>query len=100
MIPQGKYVEMLNQKRLNHANFKGMDGGIKGEVIVGKPNDEFDLLTQFRVIKSSLPVIGHSPLIDLDVSLKEMFEMEIVTDQLWKDIHKFGSQQLARVSSS
>ena len=77
-----------------------MNGGMKGEVIVIKLNDDFELLTQFRMIKSSLPAIGHSPLIDLDVSLKEMFEMEIVTDQLWKDIHKFGSQQLARVSSS
>ena len=89
MIPWGKYIELLNQERLNHAKFESLDGGIKGEVIVGKLGDDFELImTQFKMIKSSLPVIGHTPLIDLDFFLKEMFDMEIPTYHLWKEIHK------------
>ena len=73
LIPQSKYVELLNQERLNHVKFEGMNGGIKGEVIINKLSKDFELLVQFMTAKSDLPAIGHSPLIDLDVILKEIF---------------------------
>ena len=56
-----------------------MDGGIKGEVAVSKLSEGFELLTQFRMITSSLPIVNHNPLIDMDVVLKDMFEMTIPT---------------------
>ena len=92
LIPQGKYLELLNQERVNHAKFEGMDGGINGEVMVSKLSEDFELLTQFRMIKSILPAISHNPLIDLEVVLKELFEMTIPTDQIWEDIHRMCSQ--------
>jgi len=54
----------LNQARINHAKFEGLDGGLKGEVIVRKLSGDFELLIQFRKIKSSLPIITHGPLIE------------------------------------
>ena len=58
-----------------------MNGDIKGQVIIDKINEDFELLSQFRTIKSYLPTIGHSPLIDLDVLLKELFVMTTPTNQ-------------------
>ena len=81
MIPQKKYVKLLNQERLNHANFEGMNGGLKGEVIIDKRSEDFELLAQFMAVKLDLPTIVHNPLIELDVILKELFEMETPTDQ-------------------
>ena len=52
-----------------------MNGGIKGEVIIDKLSEGFELLVQFMTVKSDLPAIGHNPLIELDVILKELFEM-------------------------
>ena len=52
-----------------------MNGGIKGHVIIDKVNKDFDLLETLMTVKSHLPTIGHTPLIDLDVILKELFEM-------------------------
>ena len=58
-----------------------MNGGIKGEVIIDKLCEDFEFLIQIMTVKSDLPAIGHSPLIELDVILKELFEMATPTDQ-------------------
>ena len=71
----------MNQKRVNHAKFEVMHGGLKGEVIIDKISEDFELLVQFMTVKSDIPVISHSPLIEQDVILKEIFEMETPTDQ-------------------
>ena len=60
-----------------------MNGGLKGQVIIDKLSEEFDLLGTLMTVKSDLPAIGHSPLIDLDVILKEIFEMATPIDQQW-----------------
>ena len=71
-----------------------MDGGLKREVVVSKLSEAFELLTQFQMITYTLPTVNHNPLIDMDVVLKELLEMTIPTDQLWKDIYRLSSQQL------
>ena len=70
MIPERKYVKLLNQERLNHAKFGGINGVLKGEVIIDKLSEDFELLVQFMTLKSDLPTVGHSPLVELDVILK------------------------------
>ena len=100
LIPQRKYVELLNHTILNHAKFEGMNGGIKGQVIIDKINEEFELLETLMTIKQDLLAIGHSPLIDLDVILKDLFEMTTPIDQQWKDIHRVINHQPRRSTSS
>ena len=90
----------MNQARVNHAKFEGMNGGIKGEVIINKLSKEFELLAQFKTVKSYLPTIRHSPLIDLDVLLKMIFEIPIPTDQKWKYIHRLSNHHPRRPASS
>ena len=80
LIPQRKYVDLLQEEILNHANFEGMNGGIKEQVIIDKIGEEFELLETLMTVKSDLPSIGHSPLIDLDLILKDIFEMATPTD--------------------
>ena len=77
-----------------------MNGGINGEVIIDKLSEEFELLAQFRTIKSYLPAICHRPLIDLDVLLKELFEMATLIDHQLKDIHRLSNHHPGRPSSS
>ena len=93
---QRKYVKLMNQARLNHANFEGMNGGIKGEVIINKLSEDFELLVQFMTIKSDISAIGHIPLIELDVIQSELFEMATPLDQQWKDIHRVRNHHLGR----
>ena len=77
-----------------------MNVGINRHVIIDKHSEYFELLVQFRNAKLDLPAIGHSPLIELDVILKELFEMATPTDQQWKDIHRVSNHQLGRPASS
>ena len=77
-----------------------MNGGIKGHVIIDKVNKDFDLLETLMIVKSHLPTIGHTPLIDLDVILKELFEMATPTNQQWKDIHRVRNHHLGSPPSS
>ena len=50
-----------------------MNGGIKGQVIIDKHSEDFELLETLMTVKSDLPAIGHSPPINLDVILKDIF---------------------------
>ena len=51
-------------------------------------------------IKLDILAIGHSPVIELDAILKDIFDMETPTDQQWKDIHRVSNHQLGRPASS
>ena len=42
---------MLGQKRNDHSHFENMEGNLKGEVIVEKLVDTFDLLSQIKRVK-------------------------------------------------
>ncbi len=44
LIPHDKYVELLNQVRAYHSKFDGLHKGLKGEIIVNKLSDDFELL--------------------------------------------------------
>ena len=73
---------MLNQEILNHAKFEGMNGGIKGQVIIDKISEYLELLETLMTIKSDLPAIGHSP-IELDVILKDLFILQISNGKVY-----------------
>ena len=48
----------------------------------------------FKVVKSSLCLVTHDPLIELDVLQKEMMDVELPDDVAWKEINRLGSQVL------
>ena len=77
-----------------------MNGGIKEQVIIDKIGEEFELLETLMTIKLDLSAIGHSPLIDLDAIIKELFEMATPTYQQWKDIHRVSNHHPGRPTSS
>ena len=94
LITESLYVESLIKARVDHAKFQDMVKGLKGEVLIGKLKDDFELTVMFKSIKSSMPIVTHDPLIELDVMLKEMWDAKIPTDAGWKEIHGLGSQIL------
>ena len=77
-----------------------MNGEIKEQVIIDKIGKEFELLETLMTVKSDLPSIGHSPLINVDVILKDIFEMATPTDKKCKDIHRVRNHRPRRLASS
>ena len=54
------YDNLLAQQRVNHDKFQDMEGIMKGEDILNKLEDDFDLLYQIKNIRKSLPPISFS----------------------------------------
>ena len=60
------YFYFLSQIKMDHSTFDNLEKGLKGEIIVNKLFDDFDVLTM------------------------EMTDMEIPLDPEWKDIERVG----------
>ena len=54
------YDNILVQQRVNHDKFQDMEGTLKGEDILNKLEDGFDILCQLKHIGKSLPPISFS----------------------------------------
>ena len=53
------YFYLLSQIRMDHSKFDNLEKGLKGEIIVNKLFDGFELVLLFRRIKSNLPSDTH-----------------------------------------
>ena len=75
---------------MDHSKFYNLEKGLKGEIIVNKLFDDFELVLLFGRIKANIPSVTHGPLIELDVLTQEMIDLEIPLDPEWKEIERVG----------
>ena len=59
---------------MGHSKFEDLEKNLKGEAMVNKLSDDFDILAQFKVIKSNFLPICISSCLELQVLVKEMME--------------------------
>ena len=71
------YDYVLKALKMDHVKFQDMEKGLKGEVIVDKLNDDFHVLNQFRLIKSTLASIYNVSCVELELLSREMMDYEI-----------------------
>ena len=67
--------------------------GLKGEVIVKKLTNDFDVLGQFQVIKSNLPPISFTSCAKFQVLLREMVDYEITSQNCWNQVDILGKMK-------
>ncbi len=94
------YNVSMVQPREDHNKFTDMVKGLKGEVVVKKMKDDFQLPILFREIRSRLPIVTHDTLIELGVLQKEMMDAPIPNDAAWKEIQRVGKQVFLVPSST
>lgn len=70
LLKKETYDNLLVQKRNDHSQFENLEGNLRGEVIVEKLGDIFDLFDQVRRVKIPSPLI------------KEYIDLEIESQQL------------------
>ena len=63
-----------------------MQGNPKGETIVEKPDDIFDLLGQIKKVKLPPPLIQEY--IDLEIEAKELLNIELLRKSQFQEISK------------
>ena len=65
LLQKETYDNLLVQKRNDHSQFEKLEGNLRGEVIVEKLGDIFDLFDQVRRVNFPSPLIGEY--IDLEI---------------------------------
>ena len=84
------YDDLLAQQRVNHDNFQDMEGIIKGEEILNKLEDDFDILCQIKNIRKILPPISFSKCVELEVIAWEMKSYTVPSKAQWMEVDKFS----------
>ena len=76
---------------MDHVKFQNMEKGLKGEVIINKLNDDFHVLNQFHLNKSTLPPISYVSSIELELLSRQMMDYEIPSRIFWTEIERFSN---------
>ena len=71
-----------------------MEGTLKGEDIMNKFEDDFDILCQIKNIRKILPPISFSKCVELEVIAQEMSSYTIPSKSHWMEVYKFSKLKL------
>ena len=90
------YDNLLTHQRVNHDKFQDMEGTVKGEDILNKLEDDFDILCQLKHIRKSLPPISFSKCVEPEVIAWEMQAYNIPSKAQWMEVDKFSNLKLTQ----
>ena len=93
LFSKEEYNFLLTEARMDHSKFEDLEKHLQREAIVNKLSNDFNILDQFKVIKSNFPPISFSSCVELKVLVKEMMEYEIPPQNCWDQIDKFGKMK-------
>ena len=86
LLKKEVYDNLLVQKRNDHSQFENMEGNLKGETIVEKIDDIFDL--QIRKVKLPPPLIEEY--IDLEIKARQLVNIELLSKSQFQEINKLA----------
>ena len=75
---------------MDHSKFEYLEEGLKGITIVDKLMNYFEVLSQFRTIRSGLPTILYASRIELEILVKGMVDYDIPYEIQWKETIRLG----------
>ena len=74
------------QKRNDHFQFENLEGNLRGEVVVEKLGDTFDLFNQVRRVNFPSPLIEEY--IDLEIKVQQLISIELPSKSHFKEVIK------------
>ena len=86
LLKKDEYDDLLVKKRNDHTNFEDLEGKLRGEVILVKIGDLFDLLNMERRIK--FPKTVDEDYINLELLALQMMEIVLPTRNHFKELAK------------
>ncbi len=89
LITQEYYKFLITQMVMNHSNFEDIQKNLKGEVIVNKLLDDYELVNKFKAVKMKISLITYSLVVELEV-LNELMESDFPLGSQWKEIERLG----------
>ena len=73
-----------------------MEGTLKGEDILNKLEDGFDILCQIKNIREILPPISFSKCVEMEAMAREMQSYTIPSKSHWMEVDKFSNLKLTQ----
>ena len=90
MISKGIYDVNLTHEKMNHQSFQDMEKSLKGEIVVAKLRNEFNILSQLHKVKSQLPPTNLAESHNLEILAREMKAYEITNNLQWEETENFS----------
>ena len=86
------YDNLIVLKRNDHSQFEDLEGDIKGEVVVQKLGNVFDLFNLVRQVTFPPPLIEEY--IDLEIEAQQLVNMELPSKNHFKEIIKLVAKPI------
>ena len=95
LINKEKYDNLIVNKRNDHSNFEDLEGNLRGEVLVVKLGDIFDLLNMVKRI--NFPQSEVEEYINLEVLSIQMKDVMLLTKNHFKELIKMDVKPLGLI---
>ena len=95
LLKKEQYEDLIVSKRNDHSNFEDLEGNLRGEVLVAKLGDVFDLLNMARRVKLPKPVA--EDYINLEILAIQMKEVMFPTRNRFKELIKMAAKSLGLI---
>lgn len=82
------YDNLIVLRRNDHSQFEKLEGNIKGEVVVQKLGNAFDLFNLVRQVKFPPPLI--EKYIDLEIEAQQLVNIELTSKNHFKEVIKLA----------
>ena len=92
LLKKEQYEDLIVKKRNDHSNFEHLEGNLRGEVIVEKLGDLFDLLNMARRVKLPKPMV--EDYINLELLALQLKEIMFPARNQFKELAKMAAKPI------
>jgi hypothetical protein len=95
LLKKDHYVNLIVAKRNDHSSFEDLEGNLRGEVLVAKLGDVFELLNMIK--KTLLPQTEVEEYINLEILSIQMKDLMLPTKNHFKELIKMAIKPLGLI---
>ena len=95
LVKKQQYENLIVNKRNDHSKFEDLEGNLRGEVLVVKLGDVFDLLNMAKRIKLPKPEVEEY--INLELLAIQMKELMLPTTNQFKGLAKMDAKPVGLI---
>ena len=95
LLKKDSYDNLIVAKRNDHSSFEDLEGNLRGEVLVAKLGDAFELLNIIR--KTTLPQTEVEEYINLEILPIQMKDLMLPTKNHFKELVKMEVKPLGLI---
>ena len=95
LLKKDNYDNLIVAKRNDHSNFEDLEGNLRGEILVTKLGDTFELLNMIR--KITLPQTEVEEYINLEILSIQMKDLMLPTKNHFKELIKMAVRPLGLI---